>query len=320
MSKAARLVGGLTLNSLTFNWLYDRKLNGTFQGNNWPSPTMPGGLYAVSRDWFAKLGKYDDGLDFWGGENLEMSFKTWMCGGSILLISCSHVGHIFRTKNPTLVGINLNYKNAVRVAEVWMDQYKHFFYERLAYNLPNYGDVSDRRRLRKSLECQSFAWYLMNVFPELKQDMDVTSIYSGEIRSLSENLCIDRQEEGRVAIASCRDTYFQQWQLTSQGKLVSGERVMGIKTELFRGVEKKTIGTFHLGRTLGTIDILWRYDEKRRFVGEKTGQCLQADTRTRSVILTQCSTQAETQKWSFTTRIQRQKMMRHKGVSIDWGV
>lgn len=320
MSKAARLVGGLTLNSLTFNWLYDRKLNGTSQGSNWPSPTMPGGLYAVSRDWFAKLGKYDDGLDFWGGENLEMSFKTWMCGGSLLLVSCSHVGHIFRNKNPTLAGVNLNYKNAVRVAEVWMDQYKHYFYEKLAYNLPNYGDVSSRRRLRKSLECQSFSWYLINVFPELKQEMDITGVYSGEIRNVAENLCIDRQEEGKVHIASCRNTYFQTWQLTSKGKLVSGERIIGIMTELQQNSEKKTLGTFRIGNSAGSVDVFWRYDEKKRLVNEKTGQCLQADTKSRSVILAQCSTEAETQQWDFTTRTQRQKTMREKGVSIDWGI
>jgi len=155
------------------------------------SPTMAGGLFSIDKAFFEKLGTYDDGFDIWGGENLELSFKTWMCGGTLEIIPCSHVGHIFRKRSPYKwrSGVNVLKRNNIRLAEVWLDDYSEYYYQRIGSDRGDFGDISGRKKLRKELNCKSFKWYLDNIFPELFIPGD--AVASGEIRNLWSNQCVD---------------------------------------------------------------------------------------------------------------------------------
>ncbi|KAM4698443.1 polypeptide N-acetylgalactosaminyltransferase 13 isoform 1-T1 [Rhinophrynus dorsalis] len=172
------------------------------------TPTMAGGLFSIDKNYFEELGTYDSGMDIWGGENLEMSFRIWQCGGSLEIVTCSHVGHVFRKATPYTfpggTGHVIN-KNNRRLAEVWMDDFKDFFYIISPGVVKvDYGDVSARKALREKLKCKPFSWYLESVYPDSQIPRRYFSL--GEIRNVETNQCLDnmgRKENEKVGIFNC---------------------------------------------------------------------------------------------------------------------
>nr|XP_039265638.1 polypeptide N-acetylgalactosaminyltransferase 6-like [Styela clava] len=146
-----------------------------------PTPTISGGAFCVDRKYFLDMGAYDEGMEVWGADNLEMSFRTWMCGGRLEIIPCSHVGHVFKNHAPDTVTLQTVLSNKRRVADVWMDDYKDIFLKRLPYaQAADAGNVTTRQKLREELECKSFEWYLENIYSELYIP-ELNPLHSGSV-------------------------------------------------------------------------------------------------------------------------------------------
>jgi len=234
---SADLRGGFDWN-LVFKWEYlsdrERKERRVDPTQVIKTPMIAGGLFMIDKNYFDKIGKYDNMMDIWGGENLEISFRVWQCGGQLEIVPCSRVGHVFRKQHPyTFPGGSGNVfaRNTRRAAEVWMDDYKKYYYAAvpLAKNVA-FGSIESRMELKRRLQCKPFQWYLDNVYPDLKipdsQDITYGSIRQGAF-------CLDtlgHLVDGPVGLYTCHGSGGnQEWSLTKSGTIKHSDLCLALE-------------------------------------------------------------------------------------------
>lgn len=144
------------------------------QTKPYTSPGTSGGIFVMRKDWFNELGFFDVGMLEWGGDHVELSFKTWRCGGRIEIVPCSRIGHLFRDEGhrPYPVDVNQVVKNYGRLAQVWWKDHLPFFYRMKpeAKGMKHTGmeDVHARySELTERIGCKNHTWYLKNIDHEM---------------------------------------------------------------------------------------------------------------------------------------------------------
>lgn len=259
----------------------------------------------MDRKYFFELGAYDPGLKIWGGENYELAFKVWMCGGSSEWVPCSRVGHIYRgprsggapKKRVVQPKVPHSYANYLRVVEVWMDpEFKEFFYTREPWlrGAP-YGDISEQLKMKKEKNCKSFKWFMDEVaydvydkFPPLPPN-----VAWGEVRHIADDRkCWDTigqsVNEGPIGTFFCHSQGGNQlFRINAKGQIALGERC----------ITERAHDTLHIT----TCDIQptgpWEFDKALGQIRHKDlDKCVNAGTDNK-LHLVACNSGQSSQQW-----------------------
>mmetsp|Transcript_64288 Transcript_64288/g.151010 ORF Transcript_64288/g.151010 Transcript_64288/m.151010 type:complete len:533 (-) Transcript_64288:12-1610(-) len=188
---------------MMFDWRLHFKW---FDDGNDLVPCMSGGLFGITKQWWHESGEYDNGMNMWGGENIEQSIRIWLCGGEIFVARNSQIGHVFRTEFPYAINNTEIEINKIRAVETWFGQYKDYYYHadpQAAALLPAMGDISGRLDLKADLQCRDFSWYVEK-FWKVFQEKGMLPRQSFNIKDMHTGRCLAVNENGdRILEASC---------------------------------------------------------------------------------------------------------------------
>lgn len=280
------------------------------------SPAMIGCSFVINRKYFGELGLLDSGMEVYGGENVELGIKVWLCGGSMEVLPCSRIYHMARKKKPYFYDIiSQMRRNALRVAEVWLDEYKSAVYQ--AWNIPmenhgiNYGDISERVALRRSLKCKNFEWYLNNIYPEMRRY--INTLFYGQIRSTKVNhLCIDQGEKANhtAIVHPCHEWVPQLGRYTTEGQLFLG--ALGSTGNDTPCVIDDEISPhpriLNCEEVTNLKQTTWNFQQNKAFVNKASGRCLELIPANKEfgyqLVMQSCSGQT----WTIKNTIKQQGM------------
>lgn len=271
------------------------------------SPVVPGEVVAMDRHYFQNTGAYDPLMSLRGGENLEVSFKAWLCGGSIEILPCSRVGHIYRNQDThSSLDQEAMLRNKVRLAEIWLGSFKETFYrhspEAFVLSKAEKPDCTERLQLQRRLGCRTFHWFLANIYPELFPS-EHRPRFSGKLHNTGFGFCADCQAEGDILgcpmrLAPCSDSRQQQHlEHTSRKEIHIGSRAHHL---CFDVRQEQVILQNCTDNGPAIHQQHWDFQENGMIVHILSGKCMEAvvQQNNKDLYLHQCDGKVS-QLWRF---------------------
>jgi len=211
-------------------------------------PILSGGLLGISRPWFNETGGYDEKMVGWGGENIDQSLRTWLCGGEIVAALDARVAHMWRTPDDprTLSKKPANgyaaIRNKVRAGVAWMGNFSKKFrdfemMEHFKNNPVELGGLENILDVARKLKCRPFSWFL-NRFRDIYVEGGMVPSETFLLRLPGRKKCLQFQGRpgtsqtgfGRVKLVKCnaKDDR-QRWHLGNKDMKRGGKCCSGLR-------------------------------------------------------------------------------------------
>ena len=147
-----------------------------------PAAAILGGAFLATKRFLDEVDYFGRGMEGWGGENVEISLKTWMCGGDVLYVPCSQIFHHNAKRSPMNHGdrkkASFFYHNAALVIksffseEAFRDFALHVEIDRNLeeYNFAKYENIvqANKEMIVRNNCTRDFAWIRRTVMPKVE--------------------------------------------------------------------------------------------------------------------------------------------------------
>ncbi|NWX55223.1 GLT15 acetylgalactosaminyltransferase, partial [Promerops cafer] len=230
---------------------------------------------------------------------------TWLCGGSVEIIPCSRVGHVYRNHFPrTFSYEEAIVRNKIRIAETWLGSFKENFYKHdtvafLISKVKTSPDCSERLQLQKRLGCRNFQWFVSNVYPELSQP-GYTPRFSGKLYNTGVGFCADYRPgrgtaEGSIELSPCSDSLTQHFEYNSMKEIWLGSAPL-----LCFDVRHGKVIPQNCTKETDNSNQHWDVQENGMIVHVLSGKCIEAakSEDKKDLFLCACNRNAN-QVWQF---------------------
>jgi polypeptide N-acetylgalactosaminyltransferase len=197
-----------------------------------------------------------------------------------------------------LIGFNLK-----RVAEVWLDHYKEFFYrgDQQRYAKIDVGDLTKQFELKEKLKCKPFKYFLDVVAPEMLEWYPIVPhmFAALAVKNLGSNMCLGLNKSSYhipIILDNCpadlskpehHSDFILTWDRSIKFNDTNDQCLDAAKLNLFN--------CHHQG-----LNQHWKFNlETRQIYNPYKQKCLSAKDKNFQVVFDTCNVNDQYQKWKW---------------------